>query len=93
VFFTAGAAAHLLRKPDRSQVLDLEFWEQAGGAATWAQMHAAEGRQEHDLPLRKCTYAGRPFGDEAFVTAMEGKFQRKWRRSAADLVGEVAMSA
>ena len=38
-------------------------------------------------------YAGRPFGDEAFVAAMEGRFQRKRRRSAADLVGEVAMSA
>lgn len=35
-------------------------------------MDAAEGRQEQVVALRKCTYAGRPFGDEAFVAAMEG---------------------
>src|ERR1700694_1875797 len=34
----SSAAAHLLGKPGRSHVLDLEFWEQAGGAATWAEM-------------------------------------------------------
>jgi putative transposase len=89
----SSAAVHLLGQADGSRVLDLEFWERAGGAATWAEMHAAEGRQEQLAALRKCTYAGRPFGDEAFVTAMEEKFQRKWRRGAADLVGEVAMSA
>src|SRR6202030_845936 len=27
-----------------------------------------------------------PFGDEAFVTAKEGRFQRKWRRGPSDLV-------
>ena len=31
--------------------------------ATWAEMHAAEGGQEQVVALRKCTYAGRPFGD------------------------------
>ncbi len=92
----SSAAAHLLGTPDRSRMLDLEFWEQAGGAATWAEMHAVEGRQEQLVALRKCTYAGRPFGDEAFVAAMEGRFQRKWRRGKTDLVdfvGQVAMSA
>ena len=64
--------------------------------ATWAEMHtaAAEGRQEQLAALRKCTSAGCSFGDdEAFVAAMEGRFQRRSRRSAADLEGEVAMSA
>jgi putative transposase len=32
--------------------------------------------------LRKCTFAGRPFGEEEFLTAMEEQFQRKWRRWA-----------
>jgi putative transposase len=89
----SSAAAHLLDTPDRSRVLDLEFWERAGGAATWADLHATEDRKEQLIALRKCTYAGRPFGDEAFVAAMEGQFQRKWRRGAANLVGKVAMSA
>jgi len=30
--------------------------------------------------LRRCTYAGRPFGEEDFVARLENHFQRKWRR-------------
>lgn len=29
------------------------------------------------MELRKCTYAGRPFGREPFVREMEERFQRK----------------
>jgi putative transposase len=41
--------------------------------------------------LRKCTYAGRPFGDEFFVAEMETLFHRKWRRSEGDYVGQIAV--
>jgi hypothetical protein len=51
------------------------FWERVGGAATWTEMYASEGRQEQMTALRKCTYAGRPFGNEAFVAAMEERFR------------------
>jgi hypothetical protein len=30
--------------------------------------------------LRRCTYSGRPFGEEEFVERLETEFQRKWRR-------------
>jgi hypothetical protein len=30
----SSAAAHLSGAPDRAQILDLDFWERAGGAAT-----------------------------------------------------------
>jgi putative transposase len=30
--------------------------------------------------LRRCTYAGRPFGEEEFVTRLEETFQRQWPR-------------
>jgi hypothetical protein len=33
-----------------------------------------------EILLRRCTYAGRPFGEEMFVQSMEQRFQRKWRR-------------
>lgn len=89
----SSAGAHLQGTPDRSRVLDLEFWERSGGAATWAEMHGAESRPEQAVALRKCTYSGRPFGDETFVSAMEERFQRKWRRGAGDLVGEIAIPA
>jgi hypothetical protein len=36
---------------------------------------------------------GRPFGDEEFVQSMEAQFGRVWRRSRADLCGEIAVCA
>ena len=41
------------------------------------------GRAENAAQIdefRRCTYAGRPFGDEVFVLEMEARFQRKWLR-------------
>ena len=88
----SSAAAHLLGTPDRSKLLDLGFWERAGGAATWAGIHSGESNSEQIRALRKCTYSGRPFGDEPFVAAMEERFQRKWRR-AGGVAREIAISA
>ena len=59
-------------------MLDLGYWERGGGLQTWAELH---GRQENSAEinaLRKCTYAGRPFGDGSFVEEMEQRFGRKW---------------
>ena len=30
--------------------------------------------------LRRCTYAGRPYGEEEFVASPESRFHRQWRR-------------
>ena len=30
--------------------------------------------------FRRCTYSGRPFGDEEFVSQMEIKSNRQWQR-------------
>jgi putative transposase len=86
----SSAAMHLVGKPDRSGVLDLDFWRRAGGAATWAEMFEAPGRPADLASLRKCTYGGRPFGEEQFVREMEQRFDREWRRSIADSVGILA---
>jgi putative transposase len=77
----SSAPVHLgEQRPERGSVLDLEFWEASGGVAMWRQLHAsAEGDGQVNL-LRRCTYAGRPFGDEEFVKQMETHFQRRWRR-------------
>ena len=61
-------------------VLDMKYWERAGGARTWAELHGAPQDVSREHALRKCTYAGRPFGDETFVEEMERRFQRKWLR-------------
>ena len=65
---------------DRNGVLDLEFWKESGGVERWRDLHAAAERPSESHLLRRCTYAGRPFGEEAFVERIETTFQRKWRR-------------
>jgi len=67
---------------DKSGILDMEYWEQAGGAATWAELYGQPLASKDATALRKCTYAGRPFGSEEFVKEMEERFQRRWLRRA-----------
>ena len=76
----SSAAAHLTGEKDASRVLDLKFWERAGGAQAWAELHGRPESPAEVMELRKCTYAGRPFGSEEFVREMEERFQRKWLR-------------
>jgi putative transposase len=76
----SGAEAHLGTGLDRSKMLDMGFWQRSGGAETWAEMHGASEVAGSVQLLRRCTYAGRPFGEEAFVEQMEERFQRVWRR-------------
>jgi putative transposase len=88
----SSAAAHLLGEKDRSGVLDMQYWERAGGAQTWVELHGFPENPGQIQAFRKCTYAGRPFGDEAFVEEMERRFQRKWLRREKEAV-ELAKSA
>jgi len=76
----SSAAAHLGVVADKSKLLDDRFWRQAGGSETWREMHDAPDQPERVLLLQRCTYAGRPFGDEEFVGRLEDRFQRNWRR-------------
>ena len=65
---------------DKSDLLDLAFWERSGGAETWREMHASADQLAQTHLLWRCTYAGRPFGDKSFVASLEDHFLRKWRR-------------
>jgi putative transposase len=77
----SSAAVHLGdRKPERAGALDIAFWERSGGVETWREMHASAEGEQHVNLLRRCTYAGRPFGDEEFISMFETHFQRNWRR-------------
>ena len=58
----------------------MDFWRKAGGEAARANLHSRELRPEQVQDLRKCTYAGRPFGEESFVEEMQTRFQRQWIR-------------
>ena len=57
---------HVTNEGDGSRIFDMDFWAQAG---------AERSIEEQERELRKCTYAGRPFGEEAFVAEMEDRFQ------------------
>jgi len=76
----SSARAHLTGERDRSRVLDMDFWRRSGGAETWREIHGSPEDALATQLLRRCTYAGRPFGGEEFVEKIEAKFGRKWRR-------------
>jgi len=57
-----------------------------GGAATWAELLSSHSSADQITALRKCTYSGRPLGEEQFVSAMEERFPRKWRRATESMV-------
>jgi putative transposase len=68
----SSAAAHLGRR-DASRILDLGFWEEAGGAATWSELIAAEEDADEIEKLRRATYACRPLGQWAFANRRDSE--------------------
>ena len=66
--------------PDRLHLADAEFWHQEGGAEAWQTLLTTPEELTSLRLLRRCTYAGRPYGEDDFVEALETRFQRKWRR-------------
>ena len=76
----SSAAAHFGLRGDGYGILDMSYWERAGGEATWTEMFAAAPDEPQVERLRQCTYGGRPFGGQEFVARMEEQFGRSWRR-------------
>lgn len=66
--------------PDRLQLSDRSFWQAQGGADAWRTLLMTPDEVMTLRLLRRCTYAGRPFGDDEFVESLEDRFQRNWRR-------------
>jgi len=77
----SSALAHLTGD-DPSGILDLAFWLAHGGRQGWQVPLAKPDGEIRFRLLRRCTYAGRPFGDGGFLAEMEERFHRKWRRWA-----------
>ena len=63
----SSAWVHADGAREKAPVLDGEFWEAAGGADAWRRLHGRPDRVQEVRLLRRCTYAGRPFGEEEFV--------------------------
>ena len=75
----SSAAAHTAGLRDGGW-LDPEIWRERGGAAGWRELLAGSELAPVIHMLRRCTYAGRPFGGEEFVAAMESALNRRWQR-------------
>jgi putative transposase len=73
----SSAAAHL-SGADSSGMLDMSWWRREG-PADWAQAIAGDDL-EAIAGLRRCTYSGRPYGDEDFMAEMSRRFGRYWVR-------------
>lgn len=73
----SSAAAHLGAK-DSSGILDLSWW-QTERPPDW-EVAVSTDDTENDRRLQRCTYSGRPFGGESFVSELSAHFGRYWVR-------------
>ncbi len=73
----SSAAAHL-GGVDGDNLLDMPWWAQQS-PANWAE-RLAEPAPEATDKLRRCTFAGRPFGSEAWVADLAERSGRHWLR-------------
>jgi putative transposase len=76
----SSAALHLGLVRDRLSMLDPSLGEQWGGAEGWRALLSTPEELQSVRLLRRCTHAGRPFGEDEFVARLEDHFQRRWRR-------------
>ncbi len=74
----SSAAAHLSGE-DRAGILDMAWWARQGPPVQWAETLNEDNAAAGPL-LRRCTYSGRPFGDEKFVEEISLRFGRYWTR-------------
>jgi putative transposase len=81
----SSAVAHVTGR-DPTGLLDMDWWRLAG-RENWRQalnrrfaQCDEEAEEVERQRIRSCTYAGRPFGDPAFVADMAKRFQRYWNR-------------
>jgi putative transposase len=74
----SSALAHLTGI-DEHALIDMPWWKASGVEKQWDQFLNREDTTAI-AALRANTYAGRPFGDEAFVQEMGARFGRQWTR-------------
>jgi putative transposase len=74
----SSAIAHL-SGADEFQLLDMQWWEVSGFQNEWSTFLGREDSGEV-AALRASTYAGRPFGEEAFMAEVGAQFGRQWKR-------------
>ena len=74
-FEWSSAEAHLSGQ-DPWRIADMQFWTQVGGAETWRALLNQQEDEDQTRALRRATYSGQPFGNEAFVENVEAHRRR-----------------
>ena len=87
----SSAAAHL-EGFDPTGLVDLKWWRREYDGLDCGQTLSGPDSEQIG-PLRRCTYAGRPFGDEQFVEAISERFGRHWTRGRPRKEGVTAPPA
>ena len=73
----SSARAHLDGR-DETGLLDMDWWRRSG-PPNWATYLAVDDAEARET-LRRCTYAGRPYGSEEFVNEIGKRFGRYWTK-------------
>jgi hypothetical protein len=77
---------------DTTGLVDLDWWRREYDGGDWEQILGGSDPVQAGL-LRRCTYAGRPFGDEEFVKSISDQFDRHWVRGRPKKEGAAAPAA
>ncbi len=74
--------AYVERNPVRAALVERpeEYKWSSAAAEGWAELLATPEDPLDTRPLRRCTYAGRPFREDQYVALFEEQFQRVWRK-------------
>ena len=74
----SSAVAHLT-EADEFELVDMRWWGASGVKKEWPKFLSCDD-SDAVVALRASTYAGRPFGDEAFMAEVGARFGRRWNR-------------
>ena len=74
----SSAVAHLM-EVDEFQLVDMRWWGASGLQKQWQEILDCED-SDQVAALRASTYAGRTFGEDAFMAEVGARFGRQWNR-------------
>ncbi len=88
----SSAAAHLSGR-DEGGLMDERTWAKWGFQDGWEDLLATDSAGSGEEELRRATYGGLALGDDAFVTELEQKLQRRLRPKPPGRVPKAAAQA
>jgi putative transposase len=92
-FVWSSTEAHL-SGTDTWHLLDMDFWQESGGAEHWTEMLCDPEEEVQTRRLRRATYSGMPLGTQEFIdtanTAMQYPIHSRTLRKAQGYATDAA---